>query len=155
MDHQLGDDHLKAIGRVAVNFQHLEFSIEMWIVALIGSDDRIGMMIASQLPFRGICSLAESLYALKVTDVEKVNRFREIIKEAGQLEAQRNTLFHSNWGTNTDTGLVERMKLPKDMTKGFRFVTEHYPVSKINGLADSMKLSAQKFSLLLVEWVTS
>jgi hypothetical protein len=49
----VSDHHLKSLGRIAVNFQFVETVIVFYVCELIGPDQTVGQIVATQLP---ICS---------------------------------------------------------------------------------------------------
>ena len=76
------DAHLKAIGRVTVSFALLEQSIAFFVWHLIGTQQRVGQAITSELSFRQLIALASSLHRQVDVVGERSEEFEEILSRA-------------------------------------------------------------------------
>jgi hypothetical protein len=143
------DEHLKALGRVAVNFQALEEYISVWVTGLIGPDQAIGQMVTVQLPFGKLCILANSLFEYKFKGMPFATKFEELIKHSLRLEEQRNQLFHSAWLTDDVSGETSRLKLSLKLGKGLAHTAPPITPQEIGRLADEMKQVATGLGQLI------
>jgi hypothetical protein len=104
------DSHLKSIGKLAVNFQFIESVLSLYVCELIGPDQAIGQIIATQLPFARLCTVVRALFEHKYEDPVVRRKLSELLIRASQLEEKRNQYFHSAWGTD-ETGSTMRIKM--------------------------------------------
>ncbi len=147
----ISDDHLRALGRVVVNFQSLESYISFWVLRFIGPDQAIGQMVTAQLPFGKLCVLARSLFDHKFGTTRFEVRFTELLDRSLKLEEKRNQLFHSIWLTDDASGGVSRLKISLRLGKGLTRSSTPVTPQDINGLADDMSKTATALVELILE----
>ena len=89
---------VEALGKVCVEFQALETDFKDAVGELIDPlDYRLGLIIASQLPFKGVLDLFQALfyYRLKNPDLQK--KLGTFLGQCKAAEDRRNQIIHSNW----------------------------------------------------------
>lgn len=133
------DDHLKQLGRVAANFQALEFRIAFWTWSLIGPDQKVGQMVMVQLPFGKLCVLAGSLFDYRFSGSPFAARFAELVKWRLKLEEQRNL------------SEVSRLKITLKLNKGLGFNSPAVTHEEIRALADDMRQVCEEIERLIPE----
>ncbi len=147
----ISEQHLKALGRVVVNFQGVEFAIGMAISGCVSrSDQNVGHMIVSQVfAFDRLCKLAGALFDHLFPGTEQAERFQALLTLALQLEGRRNQLFHSTWAEDLSGEQVSRIKISLDRTKGLKFASPVVTADEINGLATEMASVSDEIIKLL------
>lgn len=145
------DDHLKALGRVAVNFQTMELFIATFVMGLIGPDQTIGQMVTVQLPFGKLCVLAGSLFQYKFKGTTYATKFDELVRRGLELEAKRNQLFHSTWLTGGNPEEITRLKASLKLGKGLEHSSPSVSPEEIHHLADEMGGVAENIGRLIGE----
>lgn len=110
------DELLRSLGIVVVQFGTLSTQLQTVLVRLSGEDDMIGMMITSELAFKGLTNLFEciGLYILDrdgITDTESQDRVKDLAKRLRHIEDSRNTILHSFWTTSGPGGDLGRTKV--------------------------------------------
>lgn len=144
--------HYENLGRIADNFQSLEFAIAASIWNVLSDDPEIGKMVTCLLPFGKLCVLANSLYQHKFGSTPYADRLTALIKRCLILEEKRNQFFHSVWlSSRGRPRAVRRMKIGAKFDKGL--VTSVHDVSsaEIGEVADNMRTVFDEFSRLWVE----
>jgi hypothetical protein len=111
LNRMLGDDYLRALGRITVNFSQLEGYIAFSIWNLLGTDQRLGQICTARTPTAVQLKLLAALARVRMTppEIEQVDAF---VRKAGQAEQDRNTMMHSTWGVGVgvETGSIYRSK---------------------------------------------
>jgi hypothetical protein len=143
------EGHLKAIGRICVNFSYLELMIAFRIWSFINSDQNIGKMVTSGMSFAKLLDLLNSLIEYKIDDERKKEDMISIIKKASEIEGIRNQVIHSAWTSNDDTGKVGRIKITVKRNKGLQIQEEELDDKDLNGVADKIKAIAEDFKKYL------
>src|SRR2546427_3606218 len=111
---ELSDEQLKAIGRITVDFAHLENSVRLCINYLSGLelDDNVLIML-NPLSFRNLVTvfsnLAERNFAENST---KLAQLRRLARNLGNVEDKRDIVTHSAW-IGLESGRVLRVKAPR------------------------------------------
>src|SRR5262249_31523466 len=107
----LPPDVVSAIGRVVVNFQHLEFTIVGLIWIMAAADEEIGQRITAHLMFSKLLDLLTSVFRYRVQTPTLVKQFESLISRARSVNTDRNRNVHSWWFTNLDGFEPSRLKL--------------------------------------------
>ena len=107
----LPDDFLKAIGRITVNFSHLEFEVFFLIWPLLDSDQEAARVVSDMLSFRQKCELINSLCQLRATDKKEIEGLGDLTKKLDHVGLERNRLIHSVWAVgDTDAPVLSMGK---------------------------------------------
>jgi hypothetical protein len=103
-------EEVTAVGRVVVNFQHLERTIVRLIWIMAAADENIGQQITARLPFSKILDLLSSVFHYRVEASTMLVRFDNLMSTARQVNEGRNRIVHSWWFTDLDGGAPSRLK---------------------------------------------
>ncbi len=152
------DEQLKALGRVTVEFQMMEFLISVVIWGL--SEDRTSTMIlTAHLPFKRLCQAALVIVKEKLKTVPKAaEQFESIMGTAMHQEDERNRLIHSIWMPLPDPS--GRPSAPSDplsrlkiYAKGrFEIKVENVPADDLNRVADDIGNTSTQVAVFLKEY---
>jgi hypothetical protein len=141
----ISDEHLKQLGRVTVNFQTVELFLVFVLSEVIGTEQVVGQMIASQLPFGRLCTLATALVAHRAGENDPLTKeFASVAEECLRLEQLRNQLMHSVYLVDGQTAEVTRWKSTLKLSKGFRTSTESLAPTDIGKVADGLKVVSER-----------
>lgn len=141
---ELPEEHLTAVGRIAVNFARLEFFLRIGITFLIGGDQRIGQIVGAELSLGQLLSVLSSLVRLRSGgDPKRVAQFDELRKRALDVERRRGLVMHSLWVLESDTTDAMRFKFTAKMKKGLQFHAEKFSPEDLHDLADEINRVAQ------------
>ena len=96
-----GEDNLDvefvfAVGRMTINFSHLEFMLSILCGTHIGTKFPINQLLVSEYSFKQLVNVTRSLL-LKVNKRRKIT-YDKIFKEINELEQIRNKIIHSCYG---------------------------------------------------------
>lgn len=132
----LDDTFLKALGRISVNFQTLEYMLAYFVWILIGPDIRIGQVITTNLSFNRLCEIMRGIFPFRVQNQILVDELETIIKKALNAEAKQNTVIHSAWLTSdTSKGKTKRLKITT--SKGeLKYQFDDMDINELNKTAD-------------------
>lgn len=125
----LPEDHVRDVGRVVVNFQHLEFLIVRLIWIMAATDENIGQRVTAMVPFSKLLDLLSSIFHYEVKVPETVKRFDHLISRAQKINADRNRIVHSWWFVDFDSGAPSRLKFK---AKDARTDTENIDMSAVS-----------------------
>lgn len=139
------DDYVTAVGRVVVNFQHLEFIIVRLIWIMAATDDNIGQRITASVLFSKLLELLSSVFHYSVQEPSMVDKFANLMSTARNVNGERNRIVHSWWFTDLDGGAPSRLKFT---AKGANTDTENIDM---NALSVSIIKLADDFSNLINE----
>lgn len=133
-----------ALGFVLTSFQSLEHKLtEICGYFLDQEDFQIGIIVTSELSFRGLINLAYSLAHHRGMDSKRVQSLREILKDCFAAEQRRNTLIHSYWEPEPESFRVTRYKYSAKYPAGYRHQLED--VSEV----DLLKFATEIRELIL------
>ncbi len=132
------ESHLKAIGRVTVNFSVLEMTISSFICTLIGKEPKLGQIITAELSFNNLLQLLSSLYQFRINDPIQIRDLKELLKRASDVEQKRNVIIHSIWGQCDTPEEMIRMKTTAKRGKGFYCQYEKVNFKDLEAIADTI-----------------
>jgi hypothetical protein len=144
---QLGDDYLRAIGRITVNFSQLETYVSFTIWNLLGTDQRLARVCIARTSFQNQLHLLASLARERMTQQE-VKQVDEFIKKASDAELQRNDITHSSWGTDIGAGAVSRSKETIGR-RGFSYRFQRVGARDLEKVADLIEEASDSGSKML------
>lgn len=136
----------EVMGRVTIDFNHLDEQITSAIIKLVGTNEEIGHILTCELSFKNKLNLLGSLFNYyKDThlfnslfdDVEET--FKELLKACFRCEEFRNKLLHSNFYIeyNPDKS-IRRVKKTAKASKGLVRQNELVDLGHILEVADYM-----------------
>lgn len=145
-EHPVPSELLTRIGDMTVSFAVLELYIQMLLSALVGEDERVGQIIASQLPFARLRATVVGLYGERHGDDDDLRALKQLMNEAGQIEEERNRITHSIWGADASPGKITRMKLTCGQKRGLQVQSKEYDEAKFIDFNNRIKrLSSDVF----------
>lgn len=134
----LDEDFIKAIGRLTLNFAHLEFCFMLFAGSQMGVRQPLNQIVISELSFKQLLHISAAIFKKIETDESLISRFEKILKAAFILEQQRNTLIHSIYGQSINPKIIIRRKNTAKGKNGFREVEEIVDAESVNKVADKM-----------------
>jgi len=137
--HPVRSEFLVQIGDMTVSFALLELQIQMLLEALIGEDQRLGQIIASQLSFARLRATVIGIYSERYGDDSNLHALRQLMKEAAEIEQERNRVTHSIWGVGTSSGTITRIRLTCRERSGVQAQFEEYDEAKFLNFNDRIK----------------
>lgn len=132
----LPQDVVCAVGRVVVNFQHLEFTIARLIWIMAAPDDNIGQRITACVMFSKLLDLLTSVFRYRVQTPTLLAQFESLISKARTVSTARNRIVHSWWFTNLDGSEPSRLKLSPKGTQDASAIDMNALSVDISNLAD-------------------
>ncbi len=146
------DEHLKEIGRVAVNFSSLEIHLTFFTWGLISEDQATGQAITTGMSFNSISNMFASLCKIKVTEPIALKEFEDITKKINDINVRRNQIIHSFWATDDNNkSKVSRIKFKADGFKGLKHIHEDITSLDIKKLADEIKTVTEELMKLALK----
>lgn len=101
----LPDDYLTEVGRVAIEWSHLEFVVEEVIWTLLrlpwGSDE--ARAVTAHIPFRVRLDIISSLLRPKEVPPQGLQEWNELLKEINAQHEWRNLVVHHEWRSGSPT----------------------------------------------------
>lgn len=115
-----------ALGSVLTSFQDLQHRLtEIAGYFLDQNDFQVGIIVTSELSFRGLINLVYSLAQHRGVAPERIESLRDILKDCFAAEQRRNTLVHSYWEPEPETLRVTRYKYTSKYPQGYRHQLEN------------------------------
>jgi len=135
-----GEDHLDidfifAVGRMTINFSHLEFMLQLLCGMHLEAKQPINQLLVSEYSFKQLVNVTRSLL-LKV-NIRRKKTYEKIFKEINELEQVRNKLIHSCYGGFENKHGIVRQK-HRNRSKGFEEIVELMTAEDIHVIADRM-----------------
>ncbi len=152
-----GDSCSMALGKLLMEFQGLE----QWLTRIAGylldpDDFQVGILVTSEMPFRGVLNLVYSLAQHRKLDPELVESLRECLKGCSSVEQRRNNLIHSYWTPEPETVCVTRYKYTAKFPRGYKPQVEKISAEEIyEVIEDIMNLTGGLIGLMDlhdIEW---
>ncbi|MDD2891767.1 MAG: hypothetical protein PHQ95_02275 [Candidatus Gracilibacteria bacterium] len=134
----LDENFIKSIGRLTLNFAHLEFCFALFTGSQLGTRQPLNQIIISELSFKQLLNISSGIYKAIETDKEKLAKFDQILKDAFYLEERRNTITHSFYGHNKEAEIIVRHKNTSKGKNGYREQVEIINAKSVNEIADQM-----------------
>lgn len=113
----LPDELVCAIGRVVVNFQHLEFTVVrlFWIMGF--TDEYTGERETAGLHFSELLKRLSSAFHASVQTPLLLKTFDDLMSRTRDINETRNRVVHSWWFTYLDDGKPLRLKLSRNTSQ--------------------------------------
>lgn len=125
----------QALGGVLIAFQDLEHLLTKIAGYLLDPNDfKVGIIVTSELSFRGVIGLVYSLAQHRELSPVIIERLREYLKDCSKVEERRNALIHSYWTPEPETLRVTRFKYTAKFPKGYRPQVENVSAGELHDL---------------------
>ena len=92
---QFNNPYLKAVGQVVTRFAKLEFTLGFVIDVLLDTDQGAGQIVTTKLPFRVKVDVFQALAWHRKPETKEDELLKDIIRNLGKLEDERNAVMHS------------------------------------------------------------
>jgi len=137
----LTDDFIKAVGRLTINFSHLEFSFSLFCGSQMGIKEPINEIITSELSFKQIVNITSGIFREIEKDPEMIEQFNKILASAWKLEEERNKIIHSFYGRGDEPNdKIIRHKHSSKFKKGFKKDYQEVDAIYVNKISDEIKM---------------
>jgi hypothetical protein len=134
----LDENFIRSVGRLTLNFAHLEFCFMLFAGSQIGVLPPLNQIIISELSFKQLLNISAGIYKVLETNQEQLTKFDKILKDSFMLEQQRNIITHSFYGHNPKAKIIIRRKNTTKGKKGFIEQEELINAESVNKIADQM-----------------
>jgi hypothetical protein len=118
------------IGDMTVSFAMLELNIQILLFSLLCEHQRIGQIIAAQLPFAKLLPTIMGLYIERHGEDDDFLKLKKLLMEASKIEQERNKITHSFWGVGRTPDEITRSKRSRHVERGLNFQFEDYNEAK-------------------------
>lgn len=135
----MDDNFIKSVGRLTLNFAHLEFCFRLFAGSQFGIKYPLNEIILSELSFKQLLNISAGIYKKLEFDTERLDKFNQILKNSYIMEQQRNTITHSFYGYNEKTKIIVRRKNSSKGKKGFKEQEEIINAETVNKIAEQIK----------------
>ena len=120
------DEFSAGIGRIVLNFSHLETLISDGIIKCLELDDTRGKNVTSELSFKSMLHILSSLvrhlhpkWKFNVGEDDPLESWKKIEKQCFKAEEKRNQIMHSEWsGPYLRDLKADRIKYTSKASKG-------------------------------------
>lgn len=157
----VGDEHLRSIGQITVNFSLLELSLCMfiWFLNPVGDvwsfeQQRVGQIITARLGFQTLLDLLSSLFRHRIGNPEAIEQLDSLLARASGAYQKRNEVTHSFWAAGATDETITRFKMTTKRRKGFKPTSEQMSLKALNSIADDIAIVAgdiQEFMFRVLE----
>lgn len=149
-------DELSAtIGRITMNFQHLEGELKERIIQMLELDQEKGQIVVSEMSFKNSVNLFSSLYHSLKKDYTfnglpnfEDEYFKELLKALSKCEEMRNQILHSTIIKNWKTKEITRKKVTAKAKYGLKITEQNIDIPYLFNVADyiiSMSMEVEQF----------
>lgn len=132
---KLNEDVVRAVGRMVINLQCLEFDVARLTWIMSGSDEYAAQLKTSGKRFSDLCDLLSSLFHDQFDAPYFVETFERLISRIRTVNKDRNRIVHSWWFTDR-VGEVSRVKTAKDGQDDLEVLDVNALAVSINTLID-------------------
>lgn len=145
----LSDEFIMSIGRLTLNFAHLEFCFTLFAGSQLGVASPLNQIVTSELSFRQLLNVTQGIYNVVESNDERLANFNEIVRNANILEQQRNKITHSFYGQQEESQNIIRYKNTTKGKQGFKEQKEIVNAESINKIAcEISELSTELMKVL-------
>jgi hypothetical protein len=142
LQHPVPAKLLVHIGDITVSFALLESTLQVLIGSLINEHQRIGQIIAAELPFKGLRALAISLYKERHGEDGDFEVLRDLMKRCAEKEGIRNQITHSLWAVGGAVDTITRIKTTAKEKHGVHFHFEQVSDKDLENVALAIRTLA-------------
>jgi hypothetical protein len=108
----LDDNQLRAIGRISIRFNELEFLVNLFVWALVNSDLDIGRLAFADEPFTRMLNRVKILSEQAFRDNRELrNRIQQWTRQASDVQWRRNEVLHALWLKDEPTDKMVALRL--------------------------------------------
>lgn len=133
------DQCLRSLGQSLVSFQQLESDLSFIVGFLCKPEDyEAGEIITAELPFKGLCNLASSMFKHWNPKEEDRDEFEKLLRRCFEIEKRRNQLIHSTYGMSGFFGhesVFQRSKITAKFKKGKKEAVEAISESQLSSFS--------------------
>jgi hypothetical protein len=148
MQHQVGPEHLEAIGDITVSFAMLESVLQGLVHTLLGTRLAIAQTVTAEISFKGLRALAASLWIERYGKAQALTvDFLKLMTRIRAVEEKRNQVTHSLWAANEE-GLVLRIKRTAKETRGLELKYDQVAPADLAKIAGEIKRVASEVQSL-------
>jgi len=142
---EVGADHLRALGRITVNFGNLKLWLALAICSLLETDGPTSQTVSAETSFRARLNLLSSLARAKlIGDAALAADVTPFIRDADTCEQARNQIVHSHWLVAPNDHL-SRMKFTAK-SKGLQTQSEEMPSERMTRSQTTFAQRSSDFS---------
>jgi hypothetical protein len=143
----LSDDQYRAIGRITVQFNYLEVSMNALVWALATPDLNIGRVAFAREPFDRMLRRAKRLGEEEVTrrNRELGTRIQQWATRARDLQERRNAVVHGVWYSTQPTGDMLTLRIGRE-----HIIEPRTSATDLDQLADEILEARQELSEILL-----
>src|SRR5271157_3597542 len=144
------DEFYKALGRIVIEWSHLELAIKETIALCISDDQGLNDRVTANEPLPALLTLLNSLFGYRVGDSQELEHLKELRKVVDELAKKRNDLIHSHWfvATINSEFRVRRDKVTKRGRAGFEFELDTPTSDSLSKLIKDIKRASSDIRLL-------
>lgn len=137
-------DPAAALGNMQMAFQELENGLIIVLASLVDlNDDRVGVIMATQLSFRRVAAVLDALCRHRTQNPELISQMESLLSESCRLEEERNKYAHSFYDLREIAGeriTYERMKNRIKSRKGYSPDYDMLDTAKVDALSDRFRI---------------
>jgi hypothetical protein len=135
----LGNEHYRAIGRIAVMFSDVEAWLSVFVWQLIGPEQHVGQMVTAGMSFKKQIDLLCSLFRHRFRDPALNEELHVITGRLIHLEDLRNGVVHSAWlRVSENIEEATRLKITANRRRGLTHTEEITTPAALDKLADDL-----------------
>jgi hypothetical protein len=145
------NEHLAAIGRITVEYSHVEWIVSAFIWKLVAMDQRIGQTITSSLNFSGRIALLRALFGMlpPYGIAADLDGLETVLKQAESAATKRNAVVHALLWHSTESGDFAHANLkPK---KAAEWTQVPASVQDLIGVAEQLKAAYERLSHFMMK----
>lgn len=149
----MDENFIRSVGLLTLNFAHLEFCFTLFAGSQFGIKYPLNGIILSELSYKQLLNISAGIYKELETDIEKLEKFNQILKDSFVLEQQRNTITHSFYGHNENAKIIVRRKNSSKGKKGFKEQEEIINAETVNEIAEQIKDTSNELVKMIFSMV--
>jgi hypothetical protein len=139
----LSRDFLVAVGRMTINFSHLENILSMLCLVIIKSG--YGQIITAEYSFKQLMNVIRSV----LINCNEFEDFKITYNKIKQIEEKRNQIIHSFYGQNENENVIIRRKV-SNKDKGLKDVREEISIETIDDIANQINDLVDNISFKMI-----
>jgi hypothetical protein len=148
----LGDDHLKAIGRVTANWTMIEYTLERYIWFQVSMGHDVGKCLTTHMSYpqrlQAVLTLCHDTFmSYRKEQVEALRKFADRMTKGPY--AKRNDIVHATWEADEETGAATIAK--RTARVELKEMPLPYTVEQIESIAREIEDAFCELNRLLLE----
>ena len=145
----LNKEHFIAIGNITAYFTLLDYYLSICIWRLIGSEQKMGRIITTDLSFAQKVVLFRALYIYRNDSNEKLVKLRKLVIRLKQAEEKRNSITHSIWLASKNLRTITRTKATIKKKTGLEHTFEDMSAEDLKKITESFGELAHELVVFL------